>query len=103
MVGSGGQTKFYVDGNYVGIVPSQVIEDLNAIGGNEDYQNVGIMDEAAVFDVAMTEDQIKAMYNTAINGAGYVGDGLGDACDNCPLIANGDRQLRSCFKFRPIK
>ncbi|MCB9849571.1 MAG: thrombospondin type 3 repeat-containing protein [Phycisphaerales bacterium] len=51
--------------------------------GGERFE--GLIDELALFDRALTPEEISARYSLGI------GDGYGDACDNCPDNANANQ------------
>ncbi|UCD15472.1 MAG: DUF2341 domain-containing protein [Candidatus Omnitrophota bacterium] len=58
-ISSGGTTKFYIDGNYVSTANTQITQDLSRIGNHTDSQNVGSVDEVAIFNRAVTPDEIE--------------------------------------------
>lgn len=51
----------------------------------------GIIDEAAIYNKALTEEEIQQHYQNGLLSLGYASDGLGDACDNCPTVYNPDQ------------
>ena len=64
-VGTGGTTKFYIDGSYVGTADRQSTTDIHAIGNYQGGgQQFGIIDEFCVINRAMTEMEIIALYNS---------------------------------------
>jgi parallel beta-helix repeat protein len=64
------------------------------IGRAGDFSNSlkGIVDEVAVFKGVLSHEQILRHYQEGLAGQSYshVGDGLGDACDNCPDTVSTD-------------
>ena len=88
-----GVLRIYVNGEEVSSYVSQgtVFAPLDASGGGIGLGNLGgerfegLMDELAVFNGALTPEEIAAVY------ARGIGDGAGDACDNCPDAANPDQ------------
>jgi parallel beta-helix repeat protein len=65
--GSGGQTQFYVDGEYVGTSSSQVVQDLSRIGNHNSGQTWGIFDEIRIYNIALSADDIKQLYFSSLN------------------------------------
>jgi len=51
----------------------------------------GLIDEVAIYDRALSAEEIQQHYQNGLNGFGYQSDGIGDACDNCPLTFNPDQ------------
>jgi len=101
VTGSGGQTKFYVDGTLVGTVSNyQPVDDLYFVG-SMGSQPFGKIDEFAVYNTALSPARILAHYN-----AGYAGycsytmnDGfwyhltgtMDDTSNNATLYLNGSQ------------
>jgi hypothetical protein len=44
----------------------------------------GVMDEFAIFGKVLSQAEIGQHHQNGLNGAGYLNDGVGDACDACP-------------------
>ena len=51
----------------------------------------GKIDEVAIYNRALTAEEIQQHYQNGLAGLGYLSDGIGDACDNCPTISNPDQ------------
>ncbi len=90
--------KMYVDGSEVAsetitLNPSDVVGEYSFIGKSQfgdPYFN-GLMDEVAVYDRALSPEEIKGHYLKGQAGYSYVGDGVGDVCDNCWEVINPDQ------------
>ena len=46
---------------------------------------IGKIDEVAIYDRALPSSEISQHYLKGLDGLGYLSDGLGDACDQCPI------------------
>ncbi|MGA1794393.1 MAG: LamG-like jellyroll fold domain-containing protein [bacterium] len=51
----------------------------------------GHIDEVAIYDRALTAEEILQHYQNGLAGYGYLSDGIGDVCDNCPDVPNPDQ------------
>ena len=51
----------------------------------------GKIDEVAIYNRALTAEEIQQHYQNGLADLGYLSDGIGDACDNCPTIPNPDQ------------
>ncbi|MFH1726575.1 MAG: thrombospondin type 3 repeat-containing protein, partial [Elusimicrobiota bacterium] len=51
----------------------------------------GAIDEVAIYDRALTAEEIQRHYRNGLNGSAYMGDGAPDACDNCPSAPNPEQ------------
>jgi len=67
VVANGTNSKFYIDGAYVGVAAAVVttsVKELGAYDGNNTQVFSEGVDEFAYWDVALTETQVKAIYNS---------------------------------------
>ena len=63
-VGTGGNTLFYIDGEYKGTSAYQPTDNIMVIGNYQGgSQQFGTIDEPMIFNKALTEDEVKALYN----------------------------------------
>jgi hypothetical protein len=63
-VGTGGVTRFYIDGAQVGSVNYQSTENIKAIGNAQGgSQQFGVIDEVAVYGIALTDAQVAGEFN----------------------------------------
>jgi parallel beta-helix repeat protein len=89
---TGNEFKIYFNGELVGsrTDPAAYLStDYPLIMGKRNpldprgfFQN-GLIDEVAVYDHALSSDEILSDYEKGLEGKGYTGDGIGDACDFC--------------------
>lgn len=96
----GGNAAIYVDGSQIHSSPAGVPatlpdESTILIGTGENPGNhptEGIIDEVAIYKRALTATEILNHYQNGLKGKGlgyvYMGDGIGDTCDNCPQVRN---------------
>ncbi len=85
--------RIYVDGGLVLAGPDNPVADLQdcvtwVVGGyylTNTHPFLGLIDDAAVFNRALTLEEIQAVYATGL------GDGVGSLCDNCPDGFNTDQ------------
>lgn len=87
-----GITKGYKDGNYIGERPQPVTVHGTTAAIARHWWNsgtvtrfTGIIDEARVYNRALSEDEILALQNDRD------GDGVFDHVDNCPTVPNADQ------------
>src|ERR1051325_7987244 len=69
-VSTAGQTKFYVDGTFVGAASIQVTQPIVAVGNDSYYQYrpIGSLDEFAVFNRALSTQEIAQMSSIKLSG-----------------------------------
>jgi len=94
--------KLYVNGTLKALA-SQTVTPLfsyavpvwiGSLAGEPEWYFDGIIDEVAIHNRALTVAEIRAHYEDGLAGTTSRPDGIGDACDNCPLVYNSD-QLNS--------
>ncbi len=87
----GSYIRIYVDGEEDGevassaILPSDLSSSGTTIGAWISHGNgyfTGKTDEVAIYNRALTEAEIQQHYQSGLDGFGYDGDGMGDACDD---------------------
>jgi len=88
----------YVNGNEIGreAVSGSMNPDTESGFIRIGYQFEGSMDEVAIYNRALTTDEIAAHYQNGLAGNGYCetqildsdGDGILDMADNCPNVVN---------------
>ena len=96
-VWDGAQIRLYVNGNLDAVFDrTKIITTTNAniyIGvspsGSDEYFK-GVIDEVAIFNRALTPQEIQQHYKNGLMSQGYFTDGIGDACDSCPNDPKND-------------
>jgi parallel beta-helix repeat protein len=84
----------YIDGKLDGTTqgPNGTIRNVQPLYIGQDYVNMyrfkGLLDEVAIYNRTLTPEEIKQHYLNGLNGYGYTGDGIGNACDNCWYVLN---------------
>jgi hypothetical protein len=91
--------SIYVDGVLYGSYPDSSPGDMEhnyqgiiigSYDGSTDFFE-GLIDEVAIYNRALSAEEIQQHYQNGLAGFGYASDGIGDACDNCPTTANPDQ------------
>ncbi|MBL7189880.1 MAG: thrombospondin type 3 repeat-containing protein [Phycisphaerae bacterium] len=85
--------RLYLDGVEVGISeePGTLVTG-NGVGISSGAETLdGLLDEVAIYNRALTPEEIQQHYRNGLAGNGYSGDGVGDICDNCPDTYNPDQ------------
>ena len=90
IIGKG--VRFYKNGvevliPHIGYDTSDAVIEIGRNHGYGEYFD-GKIDEVAVYDIALTADEIQQLYYRSLSGHDYLGDGVGDVCDNCPNTYN---------------
>ncbi|KYK27271.1 hypothetical protein AYK26_04000 [Euryarchaeota archaeon SM23-78] len=89
--------RFYKDAVEVNIsyIDVDTSYDVIEIGRNHGYGEYfdGRIDEVAIYNRALTKDEIYELYSRSQTPTdySYLGDGFGDVCDNCPSAYNPDQ------------
>ena len=103
----GTNMKLYVDGNLVGVKPLpgtiKVLPGPVTLGGDRFNENIrwtnGRIDEAAIWNYALSDSEIKQIYQNYLSGTGLKiipppapldsdNDGIPDSTDNCRATPN---------------
>ncbi len=96
-VGSGGQTKYYIDGKLVGSVNQQfsanVLEIGNGNRGGTSFRFAEQIDEIALFNRALNDDQIATLFTTFAPGL---------VTDNNAYGVHGDLENEQLSRLMPV-
>lgn len=76
------------------IVSYTVPVRIGSLAGESEWYFNGTIDEVAIHNRALTAAEIRAHYENGLASTASRPDGVGDVCDNCPLVYNPD-QLNS--------
>jgi hypothetical protein len=91
--------RLYLDGallstEAVGTIPVGNSKPLyfsyDDVGGFPYYLD-GSLDEVAIYNRALTPEEIYQHHQNGLAGGGYLADGIGDLCDNCPAVYNPEQ------------
>jgi hypothetical protein len=97
--------KIFIDGNEVrsaevsGTMATGEVPILIGRSAFDENTFNGAIDEVLIYKKALTANEIQQHYNKSINGYGYLSDGIGDMCDNCPNIFGSSKKFVGEFWF----